>query len=163
IGNLQLLEGLPSLESFTPFTFPVTLPVSPSQTLVYDVFTTDGTAVAGTNYVPIKAGDQMPPHDIGTVTFAKGVVKQTVTVWVIPGPLPVLAGTKPFHVNLSDPAHPTVALATNTGTIIPQDAQIAVGMPTGAPGGVTLTAASQMAPVIAAAEARWVQAGANPA
>jgi hypothetical protein len=128
--------------------------------LTYDVFTTDGTAKAGANFIGIKAGT-IAPNSVGTVTFAPGDIVQLVTVWVIGGSLPVTGGPKTFTVNVSDPAHPAVPLATGTGVIIPQEAQIATGTPTNAPGGITLSSAEQLSFTLQAAEARWVQAGAK--
>src|SRR5205823_2857951 len=106
IATVELLEGLTGL---TPFTFTVNLLASPSKPVTFDVFTTDGTAKAGVNYIGINPG-VTAPNSIGTVTFDTGQVFQSVTVWVIAGSLPVSAGPKTFTVSLSDPAHPTKAL-----------------------------------------------------
>jgi hypothetical protein len=86
------------------------------------VYTTDGTAKAGVNYLGITAGD--PAHG-GTVTFAQGSDYATVTVWVIAGSLPVTQekSTATFTVNISDPANPAVPLSSGTGTIIAQAAE----------------------------------------
>jgi hypothetical protein len=158
IATLELLEGLSGL---TPFTFTVALLASQPQPMTFDVFTTDGTAHAGTNYIGITAG-VTAPNSIGIVTFAAGQVYQTVTVWAIAKSIPVSAGPKSFTVSLSDPAHPTVPLATGTGLIIPQDAQMAIGTAPKAPGGVVLSSTAQLASTLQAAEARWIQAGAKP-
>jgi hypothetical protein len=87
--------------------------------VTYDVYTIDGTAKAGINFVGITAGDSL--HG-GTVTFAEGSNYATVTVYVITGSLPVRPGTSTatFTVNLSDPSNPGVPLASGTGTIVAQ-------------------------------------------
>src|ERR1700730_9031586 len=114
------------LAGLTPFTFQFGLPQlgrrrTPFASQTFDVFTSDITAFAGVNYLPIVAGVNNPPYSLGTVTFAPGQVLQNVTVWVIAGTIPVAAGVKAFAISLSDPAHPGVALATDRGGIIPQD------------------------------------------
>ena len=117
ISNISQLEGK---SGFTPFVFQVRLTAAPTKSITYDVFTTNGTAQAGANYVGIAAGDNDPPMDIGTVTFAPGQMSKTITVYVKAGSLQVTAGTKSFTVSLSDPSDPMVALASGTATIIPQ-------------------------------------------
>jgi hypothetical protein len=116
ISSVSLLEGTSGLTSFT---FYARLSAVPTQPLTFDVFTTDSSAHAGTNYIPIVAG-VTAPNSVGTVTFAPGQVIQAITVYVIAGSVPLASGTKTFTVSLSDPADPTVALATATATVIPQ-------------------------------------------
>jgi hypothetical protein len=118
IGNVSLLEGTGGL---TPFTFRVSLPALPTSPVTYNLYTTDGTAHAGKNYVGITPG-VTTPYAMGTVTFAAGQVMQTITVYVIAGSIPVTAATamETFTVNLSDPSNPGVALSSATGTIIAQ-------------------------------------------
>jgi hypothetical protein len=89
VNSLAQLEGKSGL---TPFTFSVKLPEGGSRNgpVTYDVFTTDGTAKAGVNYLAIIAGDVA--HG-GTVTFAQGSVSATVTVFVIAGSIPVTPAT----------------------------------------------------------------------
>jgi hypothetical protein len=117
INNISQLEGKSGL---TPFVFQVRLTAVPAKAVTLDLFTTDGTALAGTNYVGIAAGDNSPPVDIGTVTFAAGQISKTITVYVKAGSVPVTAGTKTFTVSLSDPSDPGVALASGVATIIAQ-------------------------------------------
>jgi phosphotransferase system IIA component len=162
-SNLEGLSGL------TAFVFQVKLLYGGSTygPLTYDIYTTDGTAKAGVNYVGITAGDTQ--HG-GTVTFAEGSNYTTVTVYVIAGSLPVTPEfpSATFTINVSDPSNPGVPLDSETATIIAQTAmpflQIAAPQATGGartvtPGGTTLTSVDQLTPIIKAAEARWAQAG----
>ncbi len=55
---------------------------------------------------------------------------------------------------------PNAALGNSTGTI--GYPQLAAGTPTGAPGGVVLSASTDISSVVSAAEANWVAVGANP-
>jgi len=119
VNPLQNLEG--TVAGLTPFVFQVKLPKGNTTggPVTYDVYTTDGTAKAGLNYVGITAGDTA--HG-GTVTFAAGQNIATVTVWVKAGSIPVTAATarETFNVNVSDPSNPTVPLDTGLGTILAQ-------------------------------------------
>jgi hypothetical protein len=166
VNNLQTLEGTSGL---TPFTFQVKLTNgskllngTPTNGVTYDVFTTDGTAKAGTEFIGISPG-VTTTNSKGTVTFAPGASTATVTVYVNAGAFLPTAATpkKTFTVNLSDPLNPTVALATGTGTIIaqtPKTPQLAAGTPAGLPG-TYLNSMAQLTPIITAAEARWEQTG----
>jgi hypothetical protein len=122
VNDMSLLEGKSGL---TPFTFQVKLPGGGSRDgpVTYDVYTTDGTARAGANYIGIFAG-VTATHSSGTVTFAQGSTTATVTVYVIAGSIPVTPATASttFTVNIADPASPDVPLASATGTIIAQTA-----------------------------------------
>jgi hypothetical protein len=100
--------------------------------VTYDVYTTDGTAKAGDNYVGITAGDR--DHG-GIVTFLPGSAFGTVTVYVITGSLLVTPATvrANFFVHLSDPLAPGVPIATGVGTITAQNAIPRVRPPVAAP------------------------------
>jgi hypothetical protein len=126
IGNVSDLEGTGGTQALTPFIFPVHLMALPPRDVTYDVYTTDGTAQAGVNYVGITAGDSA--HG-GTVTFARGSAFATVTVYVIAGSLPLTAATVRafFTVHVADPAFPDLSLASATGTIIAQAASSGTG------------------------------------
>jgi hypothetical protein len=119
VNSLNSLEGTSGL---TPFVFQIRLASAARSSVTYDVYTTDGTAKAGVNYLGITAGDAA--HG-GTVTFAPGSAFATVTVYVIAGSLPVTPATvrADFTVHLSDPSAPGVSLASGTGIIT---AQVAV-------------------------------------
>jgi hypothetical protein len=142
----------------TPLTFSVDLGAAVAQQLTYDVFTTDGSAKAFTHYVGISPGANYP-SSVGTVTFRPGTTHAEITVYAIGGSLAKGDGNKDFTLSLSDPLNSRVALASAKGVIIPNNLQVAIGTPDGAPGGVTLTALSQLAPSISAAEARWAAVG----
>jgi hypothetical protein len=57
---------------------------------------------------------------VGVVTFARGQVLQTVTVWIKSDSLFVPDGNKTIFVNVSNAANPNMPLAIGTGTILPQ-------------------------------------------
>jgi len=116
ISNVNSLEGT---FGFTPFTFTVRLPSSPTKAVTFDVYTTDGSAKAGVNYIGLTAG-VTALHSNGTVTFAAGQVVQKVTVYVLAGTLAPSAGSKTFTIHLSNPTSPDVSIAVGTGQIIPQ-------------------------------------------
>jgi hypothetical protein len=124
VNSLSNLEGLSGL---TPFVFQVKLPNDGSGAgpVIYDVYTSNGTAKAGINYVPISAGDAL--HG-GLVTFSGGSNVATVTVYVIGGSLAATPGaaTATFTVNLSDPSNPGVPVASGTGTIIAQSGRLSI-------------------------------------
>jgi hypothetical protein len=118
VSSLNALEGTSGL---TPFLFQIRLATPARAQVTYDVYTTDGTAKAGVNYVGITAGDSA---NGGTVTFAPGSAFATVSVYVITGSLPVTPATlrATFVVNLADPLTPGVASASGMGTITAQNA-----------------------------------------
>jgi hypothetical protein len=129
ISNVNNSEGTGGL---TPFVFQIRLASPARSQVTYDVYTTDGTAKAGVNYVGITAGDAA--HG-GTVTFAAGSAFATVTVYVIAGSLPVTSATvrATFLVHLADPSAPDVSLASGTGTITAQNALPGGHVPAAAP------------------------------
>src|SRR5262249_49878451 len=106
-----------------PFVFQVKLSAGGSSKgpVTYDVFTTNGTAIGGTHFVPIVAGVN-GTNSQGTVTFAQGSTTATGTVYVKAGSFTPVAGaaTKTFTLNLSAPTNPGTPLASGTGTIIGQ-------------------------------------------
>jgi hypothetical protein len=118
VNSYNSLEGTSGL---TPFVFQIRLATPARIQTTYDFYTTDGTAVAGVNYVGITAGDSA--HG-GVVTFLPGSAFGTVTVYVITGSLPVTPATERanFFVHLSDPLAPDVPIATGVGTITAQNA-----------------------------------------
>jgi hypothetical protein len=128
INSLNSLEGTSGL---TPFVFQIRLTSPARSPMTYDVYTTDGAAKAGVNYIGITAGDSA--HG-GTVTFAPGSAFATVTVYVIAGSLPVTPATvrADFTVNLADPLAPGVSLASGTGIITAQVAAPRAAVPAAA-------------------------------
>ena len=131
-ATVSSLSGLEGTSGLTPFVFQIRLASPAATATTYDVYTTDGTAKAGVNYVAIIAGDSA--HG-GTVTFAPGSAFATVTVYVIAGSLPVTPATvrATFTVSLSDPSAPDVPLASGTGTITAQNALPSGGARVSAP------------------------------
>jgi hypothetical protein len=97
----------PAVGTMAPFTFTVSLSAAATQTVTVNFATQDDTAHANVDYVP----------NSGTLTFAAGVLTQTITVQVI-GTSDTT--TKDFFVNLSSPTNATVSKGQGKGTIIGQ-------------------------------------------
>ena len=86
--------------------FNLTLNAPSAQTVTVAYGTTNGTAVAGSDYVATS----------GVVTFAPGVTSQNIAVPVFGG---IVAGSnKVFYVQLSNPTNVTLLRAQAVGTII---------------------------------------------
>ncbi len=82
--------------------FTVTLSPSNATSLSVNFATTDGTAIAGTDYVSTSQ----------TVTFSPGMTEQTVTVPLLnPG-----ANSKTFYGNLSAPSGAAVWIGQGSAT-----------------------------------------------
>jgi hypothetical protein len=127
----SLLEGTSGL---SPFTFTVNLPADGTTAngpVTYDVFTTDGTAVAGVDYIPIYTGITAP-NSSGTVTFAQGTNVSQVTVYVKAGAFAPtkITPTKNFTVSVANPNNFNTPLSTATATIIGQTPKPDHNMPT---------------------------------
>ena len=86
--------------------FSLTLNAPSAQTVTVAYSTTNGTAVAGSDYVATN----------GVVTFAPGVTSQNIAVPVIGGI--VAESNKVFYVQLSNPTNVTLVRAQAAGTII---------------------------------------------
>ncbi|MFN6162793.1 MAG: Calx-beta domain-containing protein [Planctomycetota bacterium] len=116
IGSIINDDGVPSISidsaSFaegTTQSFTVSLSNASSQPITVVYATSDG--VAGSNdYV----------SESGTLTFAPGVLSQTVPIRTLDDDLNELAET--FSVNLSQPVNAFIAEGTGVGTIIDDDA-----------------------------------------
>ncbi|MBV9495282.1 MAG: right-handed parallel beta-helix repeat-containing protein, partial [Acidobacteria bacterium] len=94
----------------TAFTFTVSLSQPSGQTVTVSYATANGTAIAGSDYGATS----------GTLTFAPGVMSQTVTV-----PVTGDVTNEPnetFTVTLSAATNAAIATATGTGTIVNDDA-----------------------------------------
>jgi aryl-phospho-beta-D-glucosidase BglC (GH1 family) len=85
-------------------TFTVSLSAAATKPVTVAYATQNGTAKAGTDYTATS----------GTLTFAPGTTKETVTVATKPG----ATGTETYSLVLSKPSNATLAQATATGTII---------------------------------------------
>ena len=106
----------------TPMVFAVTLSGPSGDPVTVQYATTDGSAVAGTDYQGAS----------GTLTFAPGQTSQTITVNAIGNPL--YAPTRTFFVNLSGAIGATVAQVQGIGTIVNSSAPPYVNI-----GGVNVT------------------------
>jgi hypothetical protein len=89
--------------------FTVSLPYPSVSTVMVDYATADDTATAGVDYVATS----------GTLTFAPGVLTQTITVTANGDDLIELDET--FFVNLSNPGSATITDAQGVGTILNDD------------------------------------------
>jgi uncharacterized repeat protein (TIGR01451 family) len=97
----------------TPFVFTVALSSACDLPVTVNYATTDGTATAPKDYIATN----------GTLSFAPGVITQTITV-------PVIADTKwkpakTFSVTLANPTHAQLGVLTGVGTILNDDPGLA--------------------------------------
>jgi CSLREA domain-containing protein len=90
---------------FTPMTFNVTLSAPSGKTITVDYATSNGTAIAGSDYAAAA----------GTLTFNPGETSKSVAVQIVGDTATELAET--FNVTLSNPVSVTVADGSATGTI----------------------------------------------
>ena len=104
-GNNQIFKF--GTENEAVFTVSLSTPLAEPVTVNYA--TTDGTALAGTNYT---AGS-------GTLTFPAGITTQTIRVPIVDSGSQTTALT--FTVNLSNPVAATLSQSQATGTIAPSD------------------------------------------
>ncbi len=109
INNVAQNEGNSGL---TPFVFTVTLSAASATAVTVNYATSDGSATAGSDYNAAS----------GTLTFAPGVLTQTITVNVIGDT--VNEGTETFAVTLSTPTNATLAIAQGIGSIINDDVAV---------------------------------------
>lgn len=100
-------------------TFTVSLSSASTQTATVAYATADGTASAGSDYIPAS----------GTLTFPSGTTTQTIKVGVTGDAIPEPDET--FFVNLSNPVGATLARAQGVGTIRNDDPYITVVEPNG--------------------------------
>ena len=101
-GNVSPAEGN---SGTTAFNFPVTLSSASTQTVTVNYMTSNGTAMAGSDYMSAS----------GTVTFFPGQTSQTVMVQVTGDT--TNESDETFTVTLSMPTNATLQTATGTGTI----------------------------------------------
>ena len=107
INNVSQNEGNSGV---TPFVFTVTLSAASASPVTVNYATIDGSATSGSDYNATS----------GTLTFAPGVLTQSITVNVIGDT--VIEGTETFVVTLSAPANASIATAQGIGTIFNDDA-----------------------------------------
>jgi len=94
----------------TTFSFPVNLSAPSSDVVSVSFATTDGTALAGSDYTAAS----------GVLTFDPGEVEKLISVDVRGDD--VHEGDEFFTVELSDPMNATISVPTATGTILNDDA-----------------------------------------
>ena len=102
IGDVSLAEGN---SGTTQFSFSVTLSAPSTSTVTVQYSTSDGTAVAGSDYTAVS----------GTVTFAPGETQKTVEVSVTGDT--TLESDETFFVNLTSPADVALGDGRGRGTI----------------------------------------------
>jgi len=107
VDDVAVVEGS---SGTTSATFVVNLSSASTLTTTVSYATADGTATAPGDYQP----------GTGTVTFAPGVVSQTVTVQVVADA--VVETDETFLVNLSGPVNAAIADGEAVGTILDDDA-----------------------------------------
>ena len=105
IYDSTVVEGADDLE------FVVSLSRASSGIVSVDYATTNGTAVAGTDY----------SANSGTVQFAPGEVRKFVTVSVLSNTLAQTDTSKKLQFVLSDPQNAQLIIDTGTGTIIDRE------------------------------------------
>jgi hypothetical protein len=113
IGNVTQAEGN---SGTTTFSFPVTLSTPSGQTVTVAYATSNGTALAGSDYGATS----------GTVTFAPGVTSQMISIPVT-GDL-TSETDETFTVTLDTPSNATLATTTGTGTIVNDDTAPAISI-----------------------------------
>jgi large repetitive protein len=101
----------------TPFTFTMTLSAASEADVTVSYSTTDGTAVAGSDYVALAAGS--------SVTIGAGTLSQTVAVWVNGDA--VREGDETFVVNLSAPINAGIADGQGLGTVLDDEPRLRIG------------------------------------
>lgn len=109
INNVTLTEGDTGTANAT---FTVTLSGASSQTVTVNYATANGTATAPADYT----------NTSGTLTFAPGVITQSINVPVVGDLIDELDET--FTVTLSNPAGGTIGTGTGTGTITDNDTSL---------------------------------------
>jgi len=113
INDLSITEGNSGTKVAT-FTISLSQPAAKAVTVAFT--TSNGTATAGSDYQAVS----------GTVTFAPGVITQTISVTVMGDT--VVEPSETFNVLLSNPVNATLASTKATGTIVDDDGQPAAGV-----------------------------------
>ena len=112
INDVSIVEGNSGSVNAT---FTVTLSAASASTVTVNFATANGTAVSGSDYSAAS----------GTLTFAPGSTRQTVTVPVIGDTL--VEPNETFLVNLSNGVNATIADGQAVGTITNDDTTITIG------------------------------------
>lgn len=111
IGDVTAAEGNTGT---TTFSFPVSLSAAATQTVSVAYATTDGTAVAPSDYATAT----------GTLAFQPGEKTKPITVSVVADT--VMEPSETFTITLSKPLNATLAKGTATGTITNDDTAVPV-------------------------------------
>ena len=131
---------------FTNILFRILLPVVSRVPVVVSFTTSDGTATAGSDYLPTN----------GTITFAPGEISKTISVPVRGDAGPETNET--FRVMLSDAVNAAVTRAIAIATIVDDDAMISISDVTEAEGNIG-TRTMRFAVTLSAPEPRTVSVG----
>ncbi len=105
IYDSTVVEGADDLE------FVISLSAASAETVIVDYATSNGTALAGTDYSAAS----------GTVQFAPGEVRKFVTVSVLSNTVAQTNTSKNLQFVLSDPQNAQLSIDTGTGTIIDRE------------------------------------------
>ncbi len=111
VGDVTVTEGNAGTRTAT---FTVTLSAASGRPVTVAYATADGTAAAGRDYQAAS----------GTLTFAPGETRKTVTVLVTGDRLPEPDET--FAVNLSNPTDATIADGQGVGTVVDDEPRISI-------------------------------------
>lgn len=103
VNNIAVYKPLTGT---TPAVFSVTLTPASVNTVTVHYATSDGNGVAGTDYTAVT----------GNLTFAPGVVKQTVSVNVLGGT--VTTGNRYFYLSISTPTNALVQSTSGQANIV---------------------------------------------
>jgi hypothetical protein len=140
---------VPGSTSNRTITFTVSLSGSSPNPASVAINTVNGTAVAGTDFKALST----------TLSFAPGVVSQTVTVTIVGRKTGKV--NKSFTVVVSSPVGAAIGTSTSTVTITGTSAQVAAAVAT-AGGAAAPLSSAQLQPVVAAAERDWATTGVAP-
>ena len=105
IYDSTVVEGADDLE------FVISLSAASAETVIVDYATSNGTALAGTDYSVAS----------GTVQFVPGEVRKYVTVSVLSNTVAQTDTSKNLQLVLSDPQNAQLSIDTGTGTIIDRE------------------------------------------
>ncbi len=115
--NLLVVGTPPSLESAGTHVFTVSLSNPASADVTVDFATSDGTAIAGSDYVASS----------GSLTFTVGDTEETVSVTIIDDSLDE-ADSESLTLTLSNAVNANLSVASTTGEILDDDAPVTVGL-----------------------------------
>jgi Tol biopolymer transport system component len=109
INNVTQVEGT-NASGLTTFEFTISLDLPSPETVAVTYYTSNGTALAGYDYVATNA----------TVLFNPGEMSKVIRINIVPDA--VLEADETFFVNLVSPSRAAIAVPRGTGTILNDDA-----------------------------------------